>query len=94
MSSSATKSPIAARSESGVLIITIDREEAGNSLSLDTIVAIRETISAAGASSGLRGIVITGAGIASSVAAATSRRIDRSQPRKISLERSARRVIF
>lgn len=62
MSSNATNPPISTKTESGVLVVTIDREEAGNSLSLDTIIAIRGAIGAAGVHSSLRGIVITGAG--------------------------------
>lgn len=62
MSFNAIKPPVRTEVRSGVLVITIDREEAGNSVSLDTALAMREALQAALAQDDMRGIVITGAG--------------------------------
>ena len=62
MSSSAIKPPVRAEIRSGVMIVTIDREEAGNSVSLDTALVMRELLRKASGRSDLRGVVITGAG--------------------------------
>ena len=62
MSSSAIKPPLRTEIRSNVLVVTIDREEAGNSMSLDTATAMRGALREASVRDDLRGIVITGAG--------------------------------
>lgn len=62
MSSSATKPPVRSEVRSGVLVIIIDREEAGNSVSLATASGMHETLRQAAERKDLRGIVVTGAG--------------------------------
>jgi enoyl-CoA hydratase/carnithine racemase len=62
MSSSAIKPPVRTHIQSRILVITIDREEAGNSISLDTALAMRDALRTVSGLNDLRGIVITGAG--------------------------------
>lgn len=62
MSSNGTERPVRSTERSGALILTIDREQAGNSVSRDTAQAMREALGASAGRTDLRGIVVTGAG--------------------------------
>ena len=62
MSSSVIKPLVRAAERAGVLILTIDREQAGNSISRDTAQAMRDALDDTAGRTDLRGIVVTGAG--------------------------------
>lgn len=62
MSSSATSPPIIVTERGCALVIAIDRQQAGNSVSLETAEAIGAALAAARDRPELRGAVITGAG--------------------------------
>jgi enoyl-CoA hydratase/carnithine racemase len=62
MSSNATRPPVRAEERSGVLVVTIDREEAGNSVSLGAAQAMRAAFRDVEGRTDLRGIIVTGAG--------------------------------
>jgi enoyl-CoA hydratase len=62
MLSSATKPPVRSEVRFGVLVVIIDREEAGNSISLATASAMHEALRLAAEREDLRGVVVTGAG--------------------------------
>lgn len=62
MSSNVTEPPVRTAERAGVLVLTIDREQAGNSISRDTAQAMRDALNRAAGRTDLRGIVVTGAG--------------------------------
>jgi len=62
MSSSVTEPPVRTAERAGVLVLTIDRERAGNSISRDTAQAMRDALDGTAGRTDLRGIVVTGAG--------------------------------
>ncbi len=62
MSSSVIDLPVRSEERDGVLILTIDREHAGNSICRDTAQAMRDALDGIAGRTDLRGVVITGAG--------------------------------
>lgn len=62
MSSNVTDLSVRATESQGSLVLTIDRPEAGNSMSLETARAMRAALAESRDRTDLRGIVITGAG--------------------------------
>ena len=62
MSSSATDAPVLVAESRGALVITINRPEAGNSISLATAQTMRSALAESRGRRDLKGIVITGAG--------------------------------
>jgi len=62
MSSSVIKPLVRTAERAGVLILTIDREQAGNSISRDTAQAMRDALDDTAGRTDLRGLVVTGAG--------------------------------
>ena len=62
MSSNVTEPPVRTAERAGVLVLIIDREQAGNSISRDTAQAMRDALDGTAGRTDLRGIVVTGAG--------------------------------
>jgi enoyl-CoA hydratase len=62
MSSNVIEPPVRTAERAGVLVLIIDREQAGNSISRDTAQAMRDALDGTAGRTDLRGIVVTGAG--------------------------------